>query len=358
MGKKQEIKDIKKPKQKIYLSFNKRLIILISLFIMLVVGSTVCITESINTNKQIQVNYRSDENLNYKVYLKENEFYETNYLEEGMTYITSLIDNIKINYEDSFNIDKKVDLNYNYKIVGNLVITPKNNSKQILFEKSYVLLDKSNKLENKNSYGLKEEIVIDYNKYNQIANTFKTTYGLECESKLYINKLLLTTGNEVKYDITFSNISENSLEIPLSEKQITINKNIKQSEKKSDSKTLKAFVDNKILFSLGIVLLVVLIIDVIFIVKLLGMLKPKRDKYEKELKRILNEYDRMIVNVNKIPELSKHDVYKVSSFDELIDVRDNLKIPISYIKISKEKSCFYVKDNNIVYIYYLKSIDL
>lgn len=42
MGKKQEIKDIKKPKQKIYLSFNKRLIILISLFIMLVVGSTVC----------------------------------------------------------------------------------------------------------------------------------------------------------------------------------------------------------------------------------------------------------------------------------------------------------------------------
>ena len=72
----------------------------------------------------------------------------------------------------------------------------------------------------------------------------------------------------------------------------------------------------------------------------------------------MNEYDRMIVNVNKIPDLSKHDIYKVTSFDELIDVRDNLKIPISYVKISKEKSCFYVKDKEILYIYYLKSIDL
>lgn len=359
MGKIQKSKEqVKTKKPKVYISFNTRLLTLTLLFIALVICSTLSITKSINTNKTVQINYKGDEELNYKVYLKENDFYETNYLEENMAYITSLIDNIKVNYKDTFSIDKKVDLNYHYKIVARLVITPKNNIKQILFEKSYILLDKSGNVENKNSYGLNEEIEIDYNKYNQVANNFKTTYGIDCESKLYVSKVLLTTGNETNYDININNISENSLEIPLSEKQITITKNIKVSEKKSDTTTLKAFIDDKVLFILGVVLSIVVVIDAIFIIKLVSLLKPKKDKYEKELKRILNEYDRMIVSVNRMPDLSKHDVYKVTSFDELIDARDNLKIPIAYVKISKEKSCFYVKDENIIYIYYLKSIDL
>lgn len=357
MSKKQKNKRRLKKKH-IYLSFSARLFILISLFIILVFSSILCIAKSINTNKKVQVNYQSSQKLNYKVYLKKNNFYEADYLEEDMTYVTSLIDNIKINYSDKFNIDQTSNLNYNYKILAQLIITPKNNDKQILFEKDYILLDKSNKIGNINDYEFNEEIIIDYDNYNRVANDFKTTYGVDCESKLYINKVLLTTGNEMKYNIDFNNTSENSLVIPLSEKQIAINKTIKASEKKTDVKALKASIGNKVVFSVGIALLLMLVLDVFSLVKLLKLLKPKKDKYQHELKRILNEYDRMIVSVNRLPELSKHDVYKVASFDELVDARDNLKIPIAYVKISKEKSCFYVKSDNLIYVYYLKSADL
>lgn len=354
-----KIKEFMKNKIKpIYLSFYMRLLIFSCSLIVLVLLASLCITQSINTQKKVQINYKSDGNINYKVYLKPNEFYETDYLEENMTYVTSLIDYIEINYNDAFNADKKATMNYHYKVVATVLVTPKSNSSQVLFKKEYIIFDNTDSIINDESYNITKQIKLDYNKYNQIANDFKMTYGIECESKLVINKIILTTGSEKDYQIQFNDINENSLTIPLSEKQITLTKSLKKVEQKSNIITANTFIEHKLLFVIGLILIVGIIYNVHLILKLVRLLKPSRDKYQKELNKILNEYDRMIVNVNRMPDLSSYDVYKVEKFTELIDVRDNLKIPISYVKISKEKSCFYIKDNKTIYIYYLKSIDL
>lgn len=342
----------------IYLNFNTRLIILSCSLIVLVLLSTLCITHSINTNKKIQINYKSDSQLRYKVYLKENDFYETKYLEEDMTYVSSLIDYIEVNYSDLFDIDKNSNIDYHYKVMASIVITPKTNNSKILFKKDYVILDGSNSVNSEDNYKLTKQIKIDYDEYNKVANDFKMTYGLECESKLIVTKVLLTSGKESDYSIEFNDVSENSLTIPLSERQITIAKKVNKAEQHSNITTAKAFIENKVLFVLGLLLTVLIVCNVYLVLKLVKTLKPRKDKYQKELKKILNEYDRMIVNVNRMPDLSDHDVYKVAAFTELIDVRDNLKIPISFVKISEEKSCFYIKDSKIIYIYYLKSVDL
>ena len=57
--------------------------------------------------------------------------------------------------------------------------------------------------------------------------------------------------------------------------------------------------------------------------------------------------------------LTDYNVIEVSKFTELLDVRDNLKMPINYYNIAKhEKGIFYIKNNDDIYLLTLKNVDL
>ena len=50
---------------------------------------------------------------------------------------------------------------------------------------------------------------------------------------------------------------------------------------------------------------------------------------------------------------------KIDSFEELLDVRDNLHLPIMYYDVIKhQKAIFYILHDSNIYIYTLKEIDL
>ena len=62
----------------------------------------------IHNYKQVQVSYKEKSDIHYKVYLKENNFFEEDYLEENRTYITSLIDYLDIDFNYNINLDEKI----------------------------------------------------------------------------------------------------------------------------------------------------------------------------------------------------------------------------------------------------------
>ena len=47
--------------------------------------------------KKVTLKYQENNDINYKVYLKENDFFDSEYLEKGRTYITSLIESTIFN---------------------------------------------------------------------------------------------------------------------------------------------------------------------------------------------------------------------------------------------------------------------
>ena len=80
--------------------------------------------------------------------------------------------------------------------------------------------------------------------------------------------------------------------------------------------------------------------------------------YDLTLAKILREYDRVIVNSKKIVNMDG-EVIDVKSFNELLDVRDNIEKPIIFSEIHKGlKSVFIVKTSNETYRYILKLADL
>ena len=90
--------------RKHYLSFEKRLTINIILFIISFALCLFVAAKTIEKEKIAPINYTDVNNISYKVYLKNNEFYKQKYLDMNRAYVANLIDYIDIDFNYLFNI--------------------------------------------------------------------------------------------------------------------------------------------------------------------------------------------------------------------------------------------------------------
>ena len=343
---------------RLHVGYGTRIIIYL-LFFLISISVCFCFaSKTLEREKLAPINYTEKGMVDYKVYLNENEFYEEEYLEANKAYVASLIKNIDVNFNYSFSIDAITNMDFNYKIIGELVIENNGGTRRYL-EKNYTLLEeKKAKLQNNNSIDIKENLQIDYDYYNKLANSFRNTYGVDTNS--YLNVYLEVsskTSDSLNYKI--NEVNKIPLKIPLSERAIEINFD-------SNNKNVTKYVvpTGKIVFNLKYLILEIvffIITSICFIIftKYLVISFKKVSKYDKYVNKLLKEYDRLIVETETSMDMTKYNIIEVKKFTELLDVRDNLKVPILYFNIIKhEKGIFYIKDNNDIYLLTIKNIDL
>ena len=362
--KKEDMIPVKQKKSKrkrgIYLGYYSRLIFNVILFLSLVVTSYIFINKSIVIQEAKNVSYEEHGNTDYKVFLKDNIYYEDKYLDKNMSYIANLIDYISVDYNYKFKADTLFDGEYSYKIRADLEILNAEN-KTLFFTKKYDLIkEKTFTIENQNEYNIVENIKIDYDHYNSLANGFKSSYGVDTESNLII--YLDIYRNIDQNSINNPNINGNEtikLTIPLSEKAI----NIKMDSMEINNKNVITSLDDYYLedikyLIIGIISLIVSLYLFIKIVKRLSRLSISPTDYDKTLKKILNQYDRLIVTTSSMPNLEKNNIIKLKEFVELLDAKDNLHKPIFFIEVTPhQKAYFFIQDDDNIILFTLKNID-
>lgn len=341
-----------------YVSYENRIARFALFFIVFFLAGFFLMYKSITFNQEKYINYDERTNLDYKVYLKPNNFYEEKYLDKGMLYVASLIDKIDIDFLYNFNISEKVDLDFKYNITGVLSITD-SEGKNVYLTKDYKLLDdKGFSLKGEQDHTIKENIVIDYGAYNKLANSFKSTYGLDTASKLtvYLNVDKTSVNQDIK-DVEKAN--NMLIEIPLSQRSVSISMDYKDINRNSSLvKKSSVSVNNVIFIIIGSILLIVSFYGLFRLLKLLGLLNPKKSAYDKYIAKLMRQYDRLIVVHYTCPDLSQYNVVKIKEFNELLDMRDNLKVPIMYYNVTDhQKSYFYIVNNNDLFLLVLKSVD-
>ena len=362
--KKEDMIPVKQKKSKrkrgIYLGYYSRLIFNVILFLSLVVTSYIFINKSIVIQEAKNVSYEEHGNTDYKVFLKDNIYYEDKYLDKNMSYIANLIDYISVDYNYNFKADTLFDGEYSYKIRADLEILNAEN-KTLFFTKKYDLIkEKTFTIENQNEYNIVENIKIDYDHYNSLANGFKSSYGVDTESNLIV--YLDIYRNIDQNSINNPNINGNGtikLTIPLSEKAI----NIKMDSMEINNKNVITSLDDYYLedikyLIIGIISLIVSLYLFIKIVKRLSRLSISPTDYDKTLKKILNQYDRLIVTTSSMPNLEKNNIIKLKEFVELLDAKDNLHKPIFFIEVTPhQKAYFFTQDHDKIIFFTLKNID-
>ena len=235
-----------------------------------------------------------------------------------------------------------------------------NDGKNTFFEKEYELLPSTveNMKDSRQKY-INKSISIDYDFYNNIANKFRSDYGIETKSNLVVYFKVNKKGSESNKFKLNNNDSTMSLTIPLSEKAINIQMDYKAIDQNNELYSNPTVVLSNYLDALiSIALVIVAIVFTIPLIKLLKNYRPKKSAYDKYIGKILNEYDRLIVETSTAPKLDNCNIIKVESFEELLDVRDNLSLPIKYYVINKHQKCnFYINHGGELYLLVLKAVD-
>lgn len=311
------------------------------------------VNDGIKVNSSDSVSYNEIGDVDYRVYLKENDYYDESYLDAGMQYIASLINTINVDFNYEVHTTEELDYHYNYEITANLVVTDRNNSSRVLYERPETLVSNKTVQVTDNNFVINEDVDIDYDEYNDYVNAFKSDYALNVDSNLVITLSVTTSGDYEPTGDELNLDNEISITIPLSEQTIDI---AMQTEDNIDnngviSNVTESGITNSVSFIAGIIfdLLGIALFGVAIYIYLSN--NPK-DIYETEVNKILKNYDRLIVT-SKRPNINENEfqkVIRVTSIEELIDAYETTKQPIIYYEvIPGEKSYFVIINGDILY---------
>lgn len=294
------------------------------------------------------ITYSENSNSDYNVCLKENNYYQDKCLGPNVEYVSAITDFIRADFNYTAVYQAKAKKEFKYYIQSKLVIKTDEENERELLKKEKKLSKSKKAILNGNVLTIAETVDIPFTEFNSYAQSYKNDYSLLSNCNLIVS-LVLKDGKNEK-DVT-------SLTIPLTK----LTYNISTKELKDQVGIYKENSNGILKYLLLILMAGSIGFAGLSFKNLFGFLwktRSKSSEYQKQLKHILNTYDRVIVTLqDKNTIVNDQEVYKVQSFLELLDVRDTVDKPILYYKVNDIKAEFYVQDVNKTYKYTMKESD-
>ncbi len=339
---------------KVKINYTK--VVLVILFILVIILNVVMYKKGFYKTNVETIMYKENNSIHYKVYYKKNDFYETKFIEEDKTYITSLINYIKVSYNYNIQFDSVVSGSYKYYVLATVEANKPNNEVGNYWTKNYKLTDeKKISIDKSTEYSINQDIKIDYNKYNNALNEFKSTLGIATSGvlKVYLVVESDLTSKGMKVDIPSSLV----LRMPLSEKTIeaTIDTSAKNNIKEITRIVETSAQKSKKLIALGISFIIEL--TILIALTLINRKNRMANAFENTINKYLDTYDSIIVNIDKFPTLSNYNVIEVSSFDELLDAHSEVRMPINFYKYNSRTCYFILMNDKTIWKYTMRKSD-
>ena len=347
------IDEAKKKRRVLLYSF---LITIVSIFAILLALT------SIKKGQTQYVKYKENSNIDYKVYLRENDFFRQKYLDKNSEYIASLIDYINADFNYNIALDEKgIDFTYTRRVDAIVEVYDQNGKKPLYKITEELLSDKSEKSNNKTSVNIAESVKIDYNHYNNLISEFKERYGLgNVNSTLIVRMHVSVKGDCNDLSETPDTETDISLNIPLTTKTMSIEMESDLVEG-SDGLLVCKRSEPVIIWWIGTAFLI--IIDIVLAASLFLFIvrnRTAKDIYKRELKRILNNYHSFIQKINNDFKLTGYQVLKVDTFTDMLEIRDTIQQPILMVESKQKNGVHFIIPSNtkILYTYSLKEEEI
>lgn len=346
-----------KKRRKLKASFK---VLLLTLVLILLIAVTLVATFSLQDVKETDaLTYNSNATLTPSICLKNNDFLPSACSSENKSYVNSLIDNIKLNLNGSFQASNLLErLTYSYVVEAETKANEKGNTNKVVYDSIDQIATGSDEVMNTTTISLNTDLDVNFKSYNDLINAFKRTYVIALDSNLIIK---LTINYEAYYDKIAEPIKttkEVLVTFPLTEQ--TVNMDLTKATITTNETQLATTNDDLIneqkLFIYGLYAIDVIwfIIMVVYVIKLI----PEQNVYNRKLNKILKEYDRAIALTDHLPSLKGLKIITINSFDELLDVKDNLGKPILMAENKRhDQASFLILNDTEAYLYVLTAFD-
>lgn len=323
---------------------------------LIMLGLTILVLKgSMYTKEESIIGYNEVGNIDYKVFLKENNYYQEQYLGKDMQYVASIIKNVVPTFTYEMHSEEEMEYTYNYKVSADLIISDPNDNNKVLYKRPSILVKDTKEKVTGGSFRVDQDVSINYDEYNNYVNAFKKEYALSVNSKLVLTFNIDVTGKSPLLKEDFKKSSKLVIAIPMSEQTINIgidtsdinNSGTLERNYMSQIKKPVALVLGVIVGLLSLALLYIVIYN--FLTN-----RSKTDIYKATIKGILREYDRAIVSSKTADTIdeSKYNVIEVPRIEELLDAHDSTGKPILYNEDTENDiSTFIIVSDEILYKY-------
>jgi len=330
---------------------------LVSIIIIFGFLAQVIFNAKIENEMIANLEYTENAYSDYRVYYTENPFYVEPFIEAGKTYVRDYTNKIStdfsydVNYTDELNV-----LEYDYYVRAKLIVFTPGHEDEDLWTREYKLSDvETVNIKNDTNYSLRKTIDIDYQKYREDFDNYRRNAGVQADAKLIVEMIINNHGEYPNLD-NFDFSSTIKMEMPLNDATFKI----KTSTSVNDDahKIVKFSEDDHEKVYMNIIAILLWIIALFVAIVLIVVIRNNKNKltyYEKVLRKILVTYDSIIVNVEKIPSLVGLSVVDVTTFDELVDAQNEVRLPINFKEDKKKRIAkFVLVSNNLAWVYTLK----
>lgn len=344
-----------------YKSFNildrKNIIIRYTIGIILIFAVMVTfIGQLMKENKKYSnVTYAEESNLNYKVYLKENNFFDKNYLKEENQYIAALIEFIETEFSYELKASKtNIDYKYAYKILAEIIVEDKTNHKTLYTFDEELVKYKEYDYNTNSKLSIKENVKLNYNKYNDVVKEFIDLYDLELSNAFVKLNMYVDIQCNDQAQWIKSETPVISMNIPLATDTMSID--METNDILSDEVTICESV-NKGKYVFG--LIISTIIELLLIVNLVIFVKDTKDEktvYQMLLRKIMSNFGSYIQKLYNEFDFTGYQILEVKSFQDLLQIKDNLNTPILMTEmLPAMETYFFITNEKICYMYELKA---
>ena len=321
---------------------NNYLKIIIAIIIFII--SIVMIFKSTNIAENVLVSYNTNSRLDYKVYLFPNDFIKDEYMTKGKTYITNLVNKISLTYDFSLKSSDELKSNYKYDVIAKIIVKHSSTGKELWKEESNLVLDKD--IEINNGLKILETVEIPYKEFNDKVKSFKVQYNIPITAYVDVNLNVKDAENN-------SQLATTGISMNLNEDTFEINENFAGNQVKNI--TEKNNPNKNIL----IIEILIAIISGLYIIgkiyNIADSVMIRKSYYSKAIYKILKNYGDIVAELVKPVDLSGLKIIDVKNFDQMLDVEEELRIPIMFYEtIKNEEGHFVLVHQDMAYRYILR----
>lgn len=320
-----------------------------------------CFKKTPDQQKMV-MNYTVTPSVDYKVFLKPNNFYDRNYLDKGKKYIANIIDYVDFNFNYKYNTTRQVNTVYTYSIDATISSEYESSGAVAeLWSKRYNLLPQKTLTKNDNTgFNISENLKLDYNKYDKLAAKFREEYGIAADTKLTLIFNINTTSTLEGYEKPITDSKTVKVDMPLNKVVTDISTDKIETVNDTITETIPGERHINYVLLIGAVIAVVITApaSAISFYKLFKITNVSQ--YIVQQKKILKSYGDVIAEVTTKPDLYGLKIIEVKDFENLINIEDELRVPILFYElVEQSESWFVITTSTQAYRYILKSqVDL
>lgn len=305
------------------------------------------------------LSYNVNNDVKYKVYLKKNDFYQSKYAGMGELLPSPFIDYIEIDFSSAIQSQKQLNYNYTYKVTGVLsaYYTGGEDKKGTIWTKQYTFVEPVSSVQNSSSkLDLTSKVKVKYDTYNNYVDKYKLRAAIPMDADLVVT---FTATAKANVDGSTENINEtisSRVKIPLSVATVNITNDSKGAGSKMISNT--EVIESSKNYVLVVISGVLFLIGLISTVKLLIALKKMTENHSVlfKLNKILKDHAQVVVEIDSIPRVRQATIIEVKQFKDMIDVQQELHLPILYYKSEElTENSFYIISGNQIYRYVINA---